>query len=105
REVRAETVMLASGRVPNVESLNLEAVGVETSRAGIVVDDRLRTSVNGIWAAGDVTAVARADRFADESPAADYSVLPTSIFTDPELGSVGLTEAQAREQGHAVEAV
>jgi pyruvate/2-oxoglutarate dehydrogenase complex dihydrolipoamide dehydrogenase (E3) component len=117
-EVRAETVMLASGRVPNVESLNLEAVGVETSRAGIVVDDRLRTSVNGIWAAGDVTAVAQftpvaqyqarvavADMFADESPAADYSVLPTSIFTDPELGSVGLTEAQAREQGHAVEAV
>jgi pyruvate/2-oxoglutarate dehydrogenase complex dihydrolipoamide dehydrogenase (E3) component len=118
REVRAETVMLASGRVPNVESLNLEAVGVETSRAGIVVDDRLRTSVDGIWAAGDVTAVAQftpvaqyqarvavADMFAEESPSADYSVLPTSIFTDPELGSVGLTEAQAREQGHAVEAV
>ena len=69
----------------------------------------------GIWAAGDVTAVAQftpiaqyqarvavADMFGEDAPAADYSVLPTSIFTDPELGGVGLTEEQAREQGHDV---
>jgi pyruvate/2-oxoglutarate dehydrogenase complex dihydrolipoamide dehydrogenase (E3) component len=74
--------------------------------------------VPGIWAAGDVNAVAQftpvaqyqarvavADMFGEEAPAADYSVLPTSIFTDPELGSVGLTEDQAREQGHDVESV
>ncbi|HEY7017623.1 MAG TPA: NAD(P)/FAD-dependent oxidoreductase, partial [Gaiellaceae bacterium] len=58
-EVRAETVLLASGRVPNLEGLNLEAVGVETTKTGIEVDDRLRTSVPGIWAAGDVNAVAQ----------------------------------------------
>ena len=46
--------------------------------------------------------VAVADMFGDDAPAADYSVLPTSIFTDPELGGVGLTEEQAREQGHDV---
>jgi pyruvate/2-oxoglutarate dehydrogenase complex dihydrolipoamide dehydrogenase (E3) component len=118
REVRAEAVMLASGRVPNLEGLNLAAAGVETTKAGVAVDDRMRTSVPGIWAVGDVNAVAQftpvaqyqariavADMFGEESRAADYSVLPTSIFTDPELGSVGLTEEQAREQRHNVEVV
>jgi pyruvate/2-oxoglutarate dehydrogenase complex dihydrolipoamide dehydrogenase (E3) component len=114
-ERRAERVVLASGRVPNVEELDLEAAGVETTRTGITVDERLRTSVRGIWAAGDVTAVAQftpiaqyqariavADMFGKDAPGADYSVLPTSIFTDPELGSVGLTEEHARDQGHDV---
>jgi pyruvate/2-oxoglutarate dehydrogenase complex dihydrolipoamide dehydrogenase (E3) component len=115
-EVRAAQILLASGRVPNVEGLDLEAIGVETTKAGIVVDEHLRTSVEGIWAAGDVNAVAQltpvaqyqariavADMFGDDAPAADYSVLPTSIFTDPELGGVGLTEEQAHEQGFEVE--
>lgn len=117
-EVTAQTVLLASGRVPNLEGLNAEELGLETTRAGIAVDERLRTSVPGVWAAGDVTAVAQftpiaqyqarvavADMFGADAARADYSVLPTSIFTDPELGSVGLTEDQAREQGHDVEAV
>jgi mercuric reductase len=114
-EVRAETLLIAAGRAPNVEDLNLEAVGVETTRAGVSVDRHLRTSVAGIWAAGDVTGVAQltpvaqyqariavADMFGADAPLADYSVLPTAIFTDPEVGGVGLTEAQAREQGHDV---
>jgi mercuric reductase len=117
-KVRAAQILLASGRVPNVEGLNLEEVGVETTKAGIVVDEHLRTSIPGIWAAGDVNAVAQltpvaqyqariavADMFGDDPPAADYSVLPTSIFTDPELGGVGLTEEEAREQGFEVETV
>lgn len=114
-EVRATQILLASGRVPNVEGLNLEALGIETSKAGIVVDEHLRTSVPGIWAAGDVNAIAQltpvaqyqsriavADMFGEDAPAADYSVLPTAIFTDPELGGVGLTEEEAREQGFEV---
>jgi mercuric reductase len=114
-ELRVETVMLASGRVPNLEGLNLEAAGVETNKLGIPVDERLRTSVSGIWAAGDVNAVAQftpiaqyqarvavADMFGEQAAVADYSALPTSIFTDPELGSVGLGEEQAREQGRDV---
>jgi len=117
-EVRAAQIMLASGRVPNIEGLNLDAVGVETTKAGIAVDDRMRTSVPGIWAAGDVNAIAQftpvaqyqariavADMFGADGPAADYSVLPTTIFTDPELAGVGLTEEQARGQGHDVEVV
>src|SRR4051812_37447059 len=120
REVRAERILLASGRVPNVEGLKLDAAGVETTKTGIAVDERLRTSVPGIWAAGDVTAVAQftpvaqyqgriaiEDMFSSNgsAPTADYSVLPISIFTDPELGSVGLSEERAREQGHEVETV
>jgi pyruvate/2-oxoglutarate dehydrogenase complex dihydrolipoamide dehydrogenase (E3) component len=95
--------------------LNLEAAGVEATKAGIAVDERLRSSVEGIWAAGDVNGLAQftpvaqyqariavADMFGEEVPPADYSLLPTSIFTDPELGTVGLTEEQAGEQGHDV---
>jgi mercuric reductase len=117
-EVRAGRILLASGRVPNVEGLNLEAVGVETTKAGLAVDDHMRTSVPGIWAAGDINAVAQftpvaqyqariavEDMFGADGPAADYTYLPTSIFTDPELGAVGLTEDQAREEGHDVEVV
>ena len=115
-ERRAQKVLLASGRVPNVEELDLETAGVETTKAGITVDEHMRTSVPGIWAAGDVTAVAQftpiaqyqarvavADMFGKDTRTADYSVLPTAIFTDPELGGVGLTEEQAREQGHDVD--
>jgi mercuric reductase len=111
-EVRAAQILLASGRVPNLEGLNVEALGIETTKAGITVDEHLRTSVRGIWAAGDVSAIAQltpvaqyqsriavADMFEEDGPAADYSVVPTAIFTDPELGGVGLTEDEAREQG------
>src|SRR5919201_5258118 len=120
REVRVAQILLASGRVPNVEGLNLDGVGIETTKAGIVVDEHLRTSVPGIWAAGDVNAVAQftpvaqyqarlavEDMFSSNGagPAADYTVLPTSIFTDPELAGVGLTDEQAEEQGYEVEVV
>jgi mercuric reductase len=120
REVRVTQILLASGRVPNVEGLNLDGVGIETTKAGIAVDEHMRTSVPGIWAAGDVNAVAQftpiaqyqarvavEDMFSSNGsvPAADYSVLPTSIFTDPELAGVGLTEEQAQEQGYDVEVV
>jgi mercuric reductase len=115
RTIDAERVLLASGRVPNTEDLGLERIGVRTHRAGVEVDEQLRTSVDGIWAAGDVTGlvqftpvaqyqarVAVDDMFASNGNVADYSILPTAIFTDPELGAVGLTEHEAREQGHDV---
>src|SRR6266536_3386121 len=118
RELRVAQILLASGRVPNVDGLNLEAAGVETTKLGIAVDERMRTSAPGIWAAGDVNAVAQftpvaqyqariavADMFGSNGASADYSILPTSIFTDPEVAGVGLTEEQAREQGHEIEVV
>jgi mercuric reductase len=111
RELRVTSVLLASGRVPNVEALGLERLGVERHKLGITVDEHLRTSVEGIWAAGDVTGmyqltpiaqyqarIAIADMFGQDGPTADYSVLPTAIFTDPELAGVGVTEDEAKEQ-------
>jgi mercuric reductase len=111
-ERRVSSLLLASGRAPNVEALHLDEVGVEHDRAGILVDEHMRTSVDGIWAAGDVTGryqftpiaqyqarIAVDDMFGLSDRTADYSVLPTSIFTEPELAGVGLTEQEARDQG------
>ncbi len=105
------------GRVPNVEELNLEQIGVETTKLGIAVDEHMRTSVDGIWAAGDVTALAQftpiaqyqariaADDMFGTEASADYDALPTAIFTDPELAQLGLTEDEAREQGFDADSV
>jgi pyruvate/2-oxoglutarate dehydrogenase complex dihydrolipoamide dehydrogenase (E3) component len=118
REVRVSHVLLASGRVPNTDELHPERAGVETDRRYIVVDDRQRTTVEGIWATGDVAIgpqftpaaqyqarIAVEDMFGVGARHADYSVMPTAIFTDPELGSIGLTEREARDAGHDIDAV
>ena len=115
-EIRAAQLLLASGRTPNVELLDLANVGIDHNRGGITVDERLRTSLDGVWAAGDVTGVlpftpmaqyqarvAVEDMFGGNGASADYSSLPTTIFTDPELSSVGITEQEARVQGYGVE--
>ena len=112
RELRVARVLLAAGRVPNVEELELDRAGVRYSKTGIEVDGHLRTSVEGIWAVGDVTGLAQftpiaqyqarlavEDMYTENAPEADYSVLPTAIFTDPELAGVGMTEDEAREVG------
>jgi len=119
QEVAFDRLLLASGRRPNIEELNLAAAGVETYKLGIVVDERMRTNVPGIWAAGDVNGQAQFTPVAQyqariavedmyrpgEGPAADYTVLPTAIFTDPELAGVGLTAMEAEEQGFECETV
>jgi len=119
QEVEFDRLLLASGRRPNVEELNLQAVGVETNKLGIVVDERMRTNVPGIWAAGDVNGQALFTPIAQyqariavedmyhpgEGPTADYANLPTAIFTDPELASVGLTQTAAEESGFDAETV
>jgi mercuric reductase len=112
RELRVTRVLLAAGRVPNVEELALEQAGIERTKTGIAVDGHLRTTAEGVWAAGDVTGLAQftpvaqyqariaaADMFDGSGPEADYSILPTAIFTDPELGGVGMTEDEARDEG------
>jgi mercuric reductase len=116
RVVSVSHLLLASGRKPNVDELDPARIGLELTQGLIAVDDRQRTSIDGIWAAGDVAVgpmltpiaqyqaqIAVEDMFADGSRRADYSVLPTTIFTDPELGDVGLTEEEARTQGFDVD--
>jgi mercuric reductase len=118
RELRITRVLLAAGRAPNVEELELEKAGIDRTKAGITVDGRLRTTAEGVWAAGDVTGLAQftpvaqyqariaaEDMFGGNAPEADYSILPTAIFTDPELGGVGMTEDEARTEGLEFEVV
>ncbi|MGE0072322.1 MAG: mercury(II) reductase [Thiomonas sp.] len=115
-QVRADRLLLATGRVPNTEELGLEALGVaRDARGAIVVDDMLRTSVPQIYAAGDCThlpqfvyvAAAAGTRAARNMTGGqarlDLSAMPTVVFTDPQVASVGLSEAQARHAGHAVD--
>ena len=118
RQLGVARVLLASGRMPNTEELGLDRAGVETDRGYVVVDDRQRTTAEGIWAAGDCAIgpqftpaaqyqarIAVEDMFGNGSRRADYSAMPTAIFTDPELGAIGLTEQEAREAGHDVDVV
>ncbi len=112
RAFEAEQFLVAIGRAPNVEGLNLEAAGVATTKRGITVDATHRTNVPHIWAVGDVTgqyqfthaaeyeavAVLRNVLFPLFSQKIDYTRIPWTTFTDPELGRIGLTEAEARKQ-------
>ena len=108
----ADQLLWATGRVPNTEGLGLEAAGVETGALGaILVDEANATNIKHIHAVGDVTnrvqltpvAIREGHAFADSvfgnKPwRVDYRCIPSAVFSNPPLGSVGLTEAQARDE-------
>ncbi len=108
----AEVVLSAVGIQANIENIGLEACGVQTERGKVVVDERYRTNVAGIYAIGDIVAgpalahVASAEGICcvesicglDPEPV-DYAAIPSCIFTTPEVASVGATEQQLRESG------
>ncbi|MEO0681889.1 MAG: glutathione-disulfide reductase [Pseudomonadota bacterium] len=111
RMIEVDCVMLATGRVPNTQGLGLESAGVPLGPKGEVIVDRFSaTAVPSIHAVGDVTdrlaltpvAIREGAAFADtvfggEPTAADHSLVATAIFTQPEIGTVGLGEDEARE--------
>jgi dihydrolipoyl dehydrogenase len=112
QEVRAEAVLVSVGRSLNSGGLGLEEVGVKTGKRGeILVDEKMETSVPGIYAVGDVTAMNMLAHVASHQGLAavenalggnermDYDVIPSGIFTMPEIGSVGLREKQAADKG------
>jgi pyruvate/2-oxoglutarate dehydrogenase complex dihydrolipoamide dehydrogenase (E3) component len=109
--VTVDTILVSAGRTPNVESLNLQAAGVEVYEGGIKVNNKLQTSNPKIYACGDViggyqfTHVASHEAVVVLTNAlffpfskADYRVIPWATFTDPELARVGLTEGEARKK-------
>jgi mercuric reductase len=121
REFRAERLLIATGRKPNTQNIGLEQVGVRTDERGaIIVDEYLRTNIPHIWAAGDIIGAHIASQMAtpvgaqDGSIVAqnafagpntplrkvDHRVIPRAIFTDPQVGIVGMTEAHAIAVGH-----
>ncbi len=116
-ELETDLVMYATGRAPNAGGIGLEGAGVELNAKGaIVVDDRFKSSVDSIYAIGDVidrvaltpVAIAEgmvlaANLFRGESGAMDYADVPTAVFSQPNIGTAGLTEAQARETYGAVD--
>jgi mercuric reductase len=114
--VSGDALLVATGRAPNTGALRLERAGVQIDPQGrIVVDDHMRTSVPHIYAAGDCTnqpqfvyvAAAAGTRAAVNmlggDAALDLSAMPAVVFTDPQVATVGLTEAQVNAQGFAAE--
>jgi dihydrolipoamide dehydrogenase len=112
--LEAERALVATGRSLNSRGIGLEAVGVKTERGAILVDERMETSVPGVYAVGDVTGISllahvasmqglvAAANAAGGQAAMDYSAIPNCVYTDPEIASVGLPEPKAKEQGRAV---
>jgi pyruvate/2-oxoglutarate dehydrogenase complex dihydrolipoamide dehydrogenase (E3) component len=114
-ELNVSQLFVATGRLPNTDDLGLENIGLETSKEIIQVDERLATSIEGIWAAGDIrggpmfTHTSWDDhrillsQMAGDGSHTTERIVPYAIFTDPELGRVGMTEREAREAGYEVE--
>ena len=117
-EASGEQLLVAAGRAPNVEGLGLEAAGVQTSKRGVIVNDRLQTSNRRIYAAGDVGSAFQFTHAADAMARvviqnalfygrrrARTLVIPWCTYTDPEVAHVGLYEQEARLRGHDVETI
>ncbi len=114
--LEGDVVLIAIGVQPNSEDLGLEQVGVQVERGAVVVDGYMRTNVPGIYAIGDLTGkmplahvasaqgIVAAEHIAghETTPIEDYTWMPRCIYCQPQVASMGLTEAQARERGHDV---
>jgi pyruvate/2-oxoglutarate dehydrogenase complex dihydrolipoamide dehydrogenase (E3) component len=113
RTLTGSHLLVAAGRVPNTERLNLAAAGVQTDKRGFIqVNERLETNVPGIYALGDVKGgpafthisyddfrIIRANLLEGGNATINDRLVPNTIFIDPQLGRVGLTEAEAKAQG------
>ena len=109
--VSGEKLLVATGRRVHLGSIHASSIGVDEKGKGLATDEHLRVT-DGVWAIGDVTGVGAfthvamyqanivvLDILGEDPPAADYRALPRVTFTDPEIGSVGLSEDQARQEG------
>jgi dihydrolipoamide dehydrogenase len=111
-KIEADCVLVAIGRRPNTEGLGLDKIGLELNKRGQVETDHdFRTKVDGVWAIGDVIpgpmlahkaedeGIAVAENIAGGTGIVNHAVIPSVVYTMPEIAGVGLTEEQAREQG------
>ncbi len=112
-EIEADDLLLATGRRPNTDTLNLDETGLETDDEDhLVVDETLETTVDGVWALGDIVGqepykhaadyeaeIVSANVLEDADSEADYTAMPHAIFTEPQVASVGRTEAELEENG------
>lgn len=115
--LEADCVLVSIGRRPNTEGLGLDAIGLELNECGQVpVDHEFRTTVPGVWAIGDVApglmlahkaedeGIAVAENIAGEVGIVNHGVIPSVVYTMPEIAGVGLTAEEAKEQGYTVKA-
>lgn len=114
-EIKASHVFVATGRTPNTDDVGLDTIGVRVSERGIVeANERLATNVEGVWVAGDIRGgpmfthtswddyrILLSQMTGDGSRTTDR-VVPYAIFTDPQLGRVGMTESEARNSGQEI---
>ena len=113
--LEADCVLVSIGRRPNIEGLGLENIGLDLNQRGQIETDRdFRTKVNGVWAIGDVIpgpmlahkaedeGIAVAENIAGQAGIVNHAVIPSVVYTMPEIAGVGLTEEQAKEAGHQV---
>jgi dihydrolipoamide dehydrogenase len=115
--ITADAVLVATGRTPYTEGLNLEKVGVtigtDKNKRAIAVNDKMQTNIPNIYAVGDVVGsglahtammegIVAAENICGHHAAMSYKAIPSCIYTEPEVASVGLTETQAKEQGYDV---
>jgi pyruvate/2-oxoglutarate dehydrogenase complex dihydrolipoamide dehydrogenase (E3) component len=111
QELTFDKLLVAAGRRNNIDDLGLESVGLDPSARSIETDEEMRAG-DGLWAIGDIvghgafthmsmyqSGIAVASILGQDGPRADYRAVPHATFTDPEVGGVGLTEKQARDQG------
>lgn len=101
--IKTDMVLIATGRRPVSENLNLENIGIKTNKGAVLIDERMRTNIPGIYAAGDVTgismmanvakiqAIVAAENMAGMDSKVDYSLIPVAVFSEPEIGSVGIS--------------
>ncbi len=114
--VEADYVLLAIGRRPFTEGLGLESVGIETDKRGFIPTDHWKTSAPGVWAIGDVTlgpmlahkaeeeAVACIEAIAGKAGHVNYGIVPSVVYTSPEVAWVGKTEEELKAEGRAYKA-
>ncbi|HEX2914677.1 MAG TPA: mercuric reductase [Chloroflexia bacterium] len=116
KELEGSHILLAGGRLPNVEKLNLAAAGIKTGKGGFVeVNERLETSVPGVYALGDVKGgpafthisyddyrIIRTNLLEGGNATTNERLLPYTMFIDPQLGRIGLSESDARAQGRSI---
>ena len=110
-----DRILVAVGRQPVTDGLDVENAGIETTDRGVIeTDDRARTSTEHVYAVGDVAGdpmlahaaskegIVAAEHIAGEPAALDHQAMPAAVFTDPEIGTVGMTEAEAEDAGFEV---
>ncbi len=113
--IEADAVLVCIGRKPNTDGLKLEAAGLNTTDRGMIeVDDRFETKVDDVYAIGDVTpglmlahraedeGIAVAENIAGQTGIVNHAIIPSVVYTHPEIAGVGLTEEDAKKAGHEV---